>query len=81
MLTYVYWWYAKHGLKENGSYGFTTTVLISSKDVGVGQRLQVAENKNLGQQMCVQCACSVLFLVSLLLFPSLEGYGGWEGQH
>ncbi|XP_009989197.1 PREDICTED: dual specificity protein phosphatase 22 [Tauraco erythrolophus] len=63
--------------KKNGSYGFTTIVLVSSEDVGVGQRLQVAENKIIGQKTCVRCAWG--FFMSLLLFPSWEGYGRVRG--
>lgn len=40
--------------------------------MGVGQRLQVAENRMHGQKMWFWCAWG--FFMALLLFPSWEGY-------
>lgn len=78
MLTYLYWWYALHALKRNGSYGFTTIVLVSSEGVGMGQRLQVAEDKILGQKMCVRCAWGFFMFLLLCCSQIVKVMRGWE---
>lgn len=60
-----------HGLKKNGLYGFTTTVLISSKDVSV-------TSGGREQNSWPAVWRTWQFLMSVLLFPSLGGL--WESR-
>lgn len=71
MLTYLYWWYALHAPKKSGSHALAATVLLPSKDAGVGQLRQVSENEIFGQKACAWSACFIF--MPLVPFPSWEG--------